>query len=147
MVGLVREKLASSSSSTSSEKDVDTETEEWMDGVIESVTEETGMKRSGVVKVLRHALTGRKVSLAPPALDDDSRFITGGNRMLMVPWDIHAPLRLDGDGLRLIERTSDPERHGCTGQGRVYRAVGGCRGLVGGGEIAMRERIDDVLVM
>jgi hypothetical protein len=65
VVGMVREKLASTSPSTSSEKDVDTETEEWMDGVIESVTEETGMKRSGVVKVLRHALTGRKVSRRP----------------------------------------------------------------------------------
>lgn len=97
VVGLVRKKLASSSSSTSSEKDVDTETEEWMDGVIESATEETGMKRSGVVKVLRHALTGRKVSLAPPALDMDSRFITGGNRILIVivPCGVHTPRRLD----------------------------------------------------
>ncbi|KAG7562949.1 hypothetical protein FFLO_01639 [Filobasidium floriforme] len=68
IVGLVRKKLASSSSSTSSEKDVDTETEEWMDGVIESVTQETGMKRSGVVKVLRHALTGRKKGPAIPSV-------------------------------------------------------------------------------
>jgi hypothetical protein len=94
VVGMVREKLASSSSSTASEEGVDTETEEWMDGVIESVTEETGMKRSGVVKVLRHALTGRKVSLAPPALDIDSRFIRSEKRMLIVPWDIDTPLRI-----------------------------------------------------
>ena len=38
------------------------ETEEWMDRVIEGARDEVGMKRSGVVKVLRHALTGRKVS-------------------------------------------------------------------------------------
>jgi hypothetical protein len=60
--------------------------------------------------------------------------------IVIVPWDVHTPRRLDGDGLRSIERTSDPERDGCTGQGRVYRTVGGRRGLVGGHGIVMRER-------
>jgi hypothetical protein len=35
--------------------------------------------------------------------------------MLIVLWDVHTPRRFDGDGLRSIERTSDPERDGCAG--------------------------------
>jgi len=51
-------------------------TEDDVARLIDDVTEETGMKRSGVLKVLRHALTGRKVSHEsqdhePPSLSTD----------------------------------------------------------------------------
>lgn len=70
VIELVRARLSSPPSGAAAEVgSVDThggmegaETEDGMGEMIHHVVDETGMKRSGVVKVLRHALTGRKVS-------------------------------------------------------------------------------------
>jgi len=91
-------------------------TEDDVARLIDDVTGETGMKRSGVMKVLRHALTGRKVSHKSRDREPPSLFLS--------------TYRIQRGLARLTEGTHDPKHHERTRPRRITREIARCSDLV-----------------